>query len=176
MAAAFNRNSIKRLFFYWISSSLLAIGVYYLLWLIMPEHEVFGRLFHMQGYHRRHPVPFILIPCFFYGIIATLFANVFFRSKVFAKILLTLLILVLTVVISSPFGGMLWQYYDMKAGYFPESWFTRMISRGFSWGLPIGWIIVVLSVPYNIIGAVMCYFLTKKGSEVYHTPTKKTEQ
>jgi hypothetical protein len=83
------------------------------------------------------------------------------------QILTTILIIVLTVLISSPFGGMLWHYYDMKTGYFPENWFSKMLKLGFAWGLEIGWYVVALSIPYNILGSVFCFLLTRKGSKLF---------
>ncbi|MDY7394550.1 hypothetical protein UMM65_04810 [Aureibaculum sp. 2210JD6-5] len=159
---------IKRLLFYWVSSFFLATLVYYLLWVIMPGHRVFGSLYRMFLYHWKFPILYILIPCFFYGILATLLANKFKSKNVSGKIIITILIIVLTVLISSPFGGMLWHYHDMQAGYFPENWISKMVSYGISWGFQMGWIVIGLSVPYNIIGSVICYFLTKKGIELFN--------
>ncbi|MBC7864576.1 MAG: hypothetical protein IAF38_16500, partial [Bacteroidia bacterium] len=144
----------KRLLFYWIASFFIAGSCYFLMWLIMPEHGVFGAMFRMYLYHWMHPIPFILIPCFFYGIFASLFSETFYKKKIFGKLLLTLLILVLTVLFSSPFGGMLWHYYDMCKGFFPQNWFSVMTSKGFSWGLELGWLIVLLSFPYNLLGCI----------------------
>lgn len=160
---------IKRLIFYWTTSFILATAVYYILWAIMPNNHVFGTLFRMFLYHWEHPVTFITIPCFFYGIIATLLADKFSKKNVIGQIILTILIIVLTVILSSPFGGMLWYYYDMKAGYFPANWFGKIVATGFESGLTIGWLVVGLSIPYNIIGSICCYFLTKKGSELFKT-------
>lgn len=83
------------------------------------------------------------------------------------RIFLTILIIILTILISSPFGGMLWHFHDMKAGYFPENWISKMINEGFIWGLKMGWYIVLLSMPYNIFGSIFCFFLTKKGVDLY---------
>ncbi len=159
----------KRLVFYWTSSFILATVLYYILWTIMPNHYVFGALYRMFLYHWEHPIMFIIIPCFFYGIIATLLTDKFSKQKTTGQFFLTLLIILLTVIFSSPFGGMLWHFYDMKAGYFPTNWLSKMISQGFEWGLEIGWLVIGLSIPYNIIGSLTCYFLTKKGCELFKT-------
>jgi hypothetical protein len=159
---------LKQLAFFWITSFVLAVAVYYLLWLIMPHHYVFGALFRMFCYHMDHPLPFIAIPCFFYGIIASLFSTKISQQGFIMQILTTILIIILTVLISSPFGGMLWHYYDMKAGYFPENWFLKMVRLGFEWGLEIGWYIIALSIPYTIIGSIVCFYLTRKGSLLFH--------
>lgn len=159
--------TINRLFFYWVSSFILASSLYYVLELITPGHRVFGTLYRMLNYHSSYPIQFIAIPCLFYGIIASIFANKFQIKNTRGRIFLTLLIIVLTILISSPFGGMLWYYRDMKAVYFPANWISKMISRGFSGGLQLGWFLVLLSFPYNIFGSIICYFLTKKGMELF---------
>ena len=97
----------KRLLFYWATSFILATILYYILWTIMPNHYVFGAWYRMFVYHWEHPIAFITIPCFFYGIIATLFADKFSKQNLIRQILLTIAIIILTIVISSPFGGML---------------------------------------------------------------------
>lgn len=135
----------------------------------MPNQYVFGTLYRMFLYHCEYPVAFIAIPCFFYGIIATLFSKKFLNQSIAKQILLTILIIILTVLISSPFGGMLWHYYDMKAGYFPVNWISKMMRIGLEQGFEIGWLIIGLSIPYNILGSISCYFLTKKGSELFKT-------
>jgi len=157
----------NRLFFYWGSSFIIAYSSYYVLWLIMPNHYVFGALYRMFLYHWAFPMQYILIPCFFYGIIANLLANTFKKSKIQGRLLLTVLIIVLTIFVSSPFGGMLWHFHDMLAGRFPQNWFAKMIKLGFTWGFETGWLIIALSIPYNIFGSIVCFFLTKKGVELF---------
>ena len=161
------KTALKRLVFYWIASFTLAVVCYYFLWTIMPGHYVFGSWFRMFLYHWEHPIQFIAIPCFFYGILATLLADKFSKQRVHRQLLLTLLIVTVTVLVSSPFGGMLWHYYDMKAGYFPSNYIRKMVSLGFEWGLEMGWLIIGLSIPYNLIGLITCFFVTKKGSELF---------
>lgn len=156
---------IKRLLFYWVISFSLAISLYYALRIIVPNFYVFGLLFRMFVYHIEHPIAFIAIPCFFYGIVASAVTEYFIKLGYKRQILITIVIQFLTITISCPFGGMLWHYYDMKAGYFPSNWFIKMIQLGFENGLKFGWLVIIFSVPYNIIGSITCYFLTKKGSE-----------
>lgn len=160
------KSVLKRLLFYWISSYVLATLMYYILWLIMPRHKVFGALYRMFLYHREFPLQYIAIPCLFYGIIATLLSGKFSNKNIQGQILLTIIIIVSSILLSSPFGGALWHYHDMKAGYFPPNWISKMISEGFTWGLELGWLIIGLSIPYNIIGSITCFFLTKKGTEL----------
>ena len=159
--------TLKRLLFYWTTSFILTTTLYYILRIVIPE--LFGLLYRMYAYHWTHPIPFIIIPCFFYGIIATIFTDRFSGQSRKKQTLLTITIIALTILVSSPFGGMLWHYYDMNAGYFPENWVWKMIKYGFYDGLPWGWLVIAFSIPYNIIGSIICYFLTKKGSEFFKT-------
>lgn len=161
--------TIKKLLFYFIASFALATALYIILWLIMPRHYVFGSLYRMNKYHVGYPISFIAIPCFFFAISATFFTTNFLKKSVKRQVLITALILSITVIVSSPFGGMLWHYYDMKAGFFPENWVEIMLIQGTKWGLQGGWLIVILSIPYNIMISVIFYFLIKKGSELFKT-------
>ena len=163
-----SNSTIKRLLFFWISSFILASLMYYLLWFIMPHNHVFAALYRMPLYHWNSPILYILIPCFFYGIVTLFLTKTFKNKNLLSRILITILIIILTILLSSPFGGMLWHYHDMKAGYFPINWFSKIISKGFYQGIVIGWIIIGLSVPYNIFGSIICYFLTKKGIELFN--------
>jgi hypothetical protein len=155
---------IKRLLFYWANSFTIAVTAYYILSLILPPYLLFGWLIRMFLYHWQYPVPYIAVMCFFYGIIASILAKVFHKARLIKQILLTLLIVVLTTLVSSPFGGMLWHLHDMQAGFFPEDWFYIMINKGTSWGFQYGWLIIALSVPYNLLGIIVCFFLTRKGA------------
>lgn len=156
-----------KLLFFWISSFVIASILYYILWILSGNGHVFGSVYRMFLYHYAFPLQYIAIPCFFYGILATLFAKSFRNAETIKRIILIGIICLLTMLLSSPFGGMLWHFHDMQAGFFPENWLSIMIQKGFSWGIEIGWFIILLSVPYNIICLVGCYFLTKKGVELY---------
>jgi hypothetical protein len=160
------RGSVLRpLLFFWSSSLVLAVGVYYLLWLVMPGHYVFGLLYRMFLYHWGHPVQYILIPCFVFGLVATALLGRFARqTATWRRVAMTLLIVVVTVIASSPFGGMLWHLHDMLYGFFPPDWFHKMFVAGAWQGLTTGWAVVLLSVPYNVIGTVACFFLLREGA------------
>lgn len=149
---------VKKFFIFLITSYAFAVGVHYLLQATI--HYSFGMPYRMFLYHLCFPLSYIFIPCFFYALIATYLSSYFSKVSISYKITLTIIICILVTLISSPFGGMLWHYHDMQAGYFPDNWLYKMVSLGFSWGLRDGWIIVLMSVPYNIIGTVICFFLT----------------
>ncbi len=157
--------NLRRLLFYWITSALIAIPSYYLLWSIMPKNYVFGVYYRMLLYHYEYPVLYILIPCFFFGIIAMLFSNRFKEATFYKQLILTIIIIGLTILLSSPFGGMLWHYHDMRAGFFPDNWVWHMIRNGTVMGLQFGWLIALMSIPYNLLGSILSYYLLKFASQ-----------
>lgn len=159
--------------FYLVSSSFLAVFGYYFLGHFFPDGYLFGSYFRMSPYHNQHPIYFILIPCFFYSILATYFAHDFYNLTKPKQLKKIIKIIALTIFISSPFGGMLYFYYDMCTGYFPSNWMERMFEKGISTGFQIGWLIIVLSIPYNILGTIICYFLTKIGANLFKTDQLK---
>lgn len=159
----------KRLLFYWSRSFILASLLYAILWLLMPSHYVFGSPYRMHQYHKAFPFIFIAIPCFFFGIFATFFIKNFRNQTIKKQFAVIFLLIIVTILISSPFGGMLWHFFDMLAGYFPPNWTLKIIKLGTEWGLKMGWLIVALSIPYNIICSIGCYFLVKKGSELFNS-------
>lgn len=159
------KQKIRLLKFYWLTSTIFAICGYFILWLLMPHHYVFGAWYRMILYHWEHPIQYILIPCFFYGIIATALAEKFLNKKIVWRIFWTTAIIFLTILVSSPFGGMLWHLHDMLAGFFPKRWIVKILCDGSILGLEVGWAVILLSIPYNILGSVICFFLTVKGAK-----------
>lgn len=156
--------SFKRLLFLLFSSSMVSIALYYLLKL--SGHVVFGSLYRMYLYHDKHPISYILIVCFFFSILGTCFIKQFSRRKLLGKIFIVFIILILTILISSPFGGMLWHYHDMQAGWFPGNWLEIMLSEGIHMGTKIGWLIILMSIPYNICIAILFFFLIIMCSKI----------
>lgn len=71
-----------------------------------------------------------------------------------------------TILLSSPLGGVLWQIHDMHNGFIPnndEIW--RKINKGIAWGFMYSWLIVLLSIPLNLIGLVVGYASLNKLSK-----------
>jgi len=160
---------MKKILFFLMMSSALAISVYFILWLIIPDNLVFGFPFplRMSAYHYEHPIPYILIPCFVYSVIASLLSETFLKVNKGKRILLTVLIVLLTVFFSCPFGGMLWYYHDMQAGFFPDNWLSILLTQAPMMGWRWGFLIVGIAIPYNLIGSVICYFLTLRGAKIF---------
>jgi membrane protein YqaA with SNARE-associated domain len=122
-----------------------------------------------RDYLNDYCVFYIFIVCFFYGIFAVLSSNKFIKSGIFGQIVWMFLIIVLTILTSLPFGGILTYYLDMSSGYFPDNWFYILLTKGISDGILSGWFFIVISFPYNILCAVGGYFLTKAGSKYFQT-------
>ena len=69
-----------------------------------------------------------------------------------------------TPLLASPLGGMLWHLHDMLAGYFPDSWGQKLMD-GAGEGIMIGWLIILMSVPYNAICAVLGILGTRRVAQ-----------
>ncbi len=160
----------KRFFFFLVSSFSLALIGYYLLFFIMPGHYVFGALYRMFLYHWAFPVPFIFLVCLIYSFVALPFSKPFLRTKTPGRIALTAMIVLTTIFLASPLGGVIYYYIDMLAGFFPDNWLRHLIDQGFKDGFSLGWLIILLSFPYNILGTIACYFVTKKGAALFDSP------
>ena len=162
---------LKRMLFFWFSSFALAVAGYYLLWGLLPGHRVFGDWYRMLPYHAAHPLPYIALCCGCYGPLAAAAAATFRRRGTWGRVGVTAVLCVLTVALSAPLGGILWHWHDMQAGYFPPRWGQVLLHQGPRDGLALGWLVVVLSVPYAWLGAVMCYLLTKVGASLFRPTT-----
>ena len=149
--------------FLFLSFFSATCGFYVLQWLM---GFVFGGYFRMHNYHEVQPLGFILICSIWYTFIALGLSKIFLRATTLGRIGLTLIISILTVLLSSPFGGMLYLYYDMASGSLQSNWYDVMLVKGTTWGLELGWLIVAYSFPYNVLGMIACYFITLIGSKV----------
>lgn len=154
-----------------VTSFVFAVACYDILLFfgIVP----FASFYRMYAYHAAHPYQFIFIMCFVFAVLAAVFSGKFKVLPLGKQVLLTLLIVVLTIIISSPLGGILWHLHDMLSGHFPQKWLWKLIRYGFREGIQIGWLIVLMSVPYNILGTVISFFVMKTVSEF---PWKSSEE
>ena len=117
----------------------------------------------MFCYHWEHPFQYISLVAFVYGVVASAFAHAL-RSQNKTSRLAVVLIMAVTIIVASPIGGVLWVIHDMQAGYFPEG--TRFRSHliwGAFEGIQSGWLIILLSIPYNLLGLIVGYFATSHG-------------
>lgn len=105
----------------------------------------FASLYRMNMYHMAFPYQYILLTCIVYAFLATGFSSLFTRQTRLARIGITALIIILTVTISSPLGGMLWHFHDMQAGFWPKWVDTQVVSRGSALGA-LEWLVDHISI------------------------------
>ncbi len=130
----------------------------------MPEGWVFGALYRMFLYHWAHPLQYIGLVSLCYSVIATVAILLPGDPVGRWPRLAVPLVIVLSIALASPAGGVLWVIHDMQAGYFPEgSRFWDAIGWGAVEGMTRGWLVILLSIPYNILGFVVGYQLTRRG-------------
>lgn len=163
------RSSLTQFVFYLLVSFTTATAGYFILRMLSAGKEVFGSLYRMYSYHYRHPLSYILIPCVVYSMIVSIAGGELISKSIFRQLMLTLAIAFFTILFSFPIGGMLYYYHDMQAGYFPDNWLPVMMENGVSAGFENGWLIILLSFPYNLLGIVVCYFITKWGNRMFYT-------
>lgn len=158
---------LKRTVFFWLTSFGAATVGYYLLWLVLPEHRVSGATYRMLFYHDAHPLAFIALACLCYGLLAAGAARAFSRRGQSGRVMITLTVNILTTGISLPLGGMLWYWYDMRAGCFPAHWGRILLEQGSLDGWAVGWLVMLLSVPCSWLGLPICYYLLQTGNRLF---------
>ncbi|MEO5712217.1 MAG: hypothetical protein ABIT37_01905 [Luteolibacter sp.] len=158
------RGTLKLFAFLLGWSFLLGSAGYFLLWAVMPEGWVFGALYRMFLYHWAHPLQYIGLVSFHYAVVANVGISLPGNPVGRWPRLVIPLIIILSIVLASPTGGVLWAIHDMQAGYFPEDRrFWEAIRWGAVEGMTTGWLVILLSVPYNILGFVVGYQLTLRA-------------
>lgn len=144
---------------FFIASFVFGISGYSLLHHVVGQHKVFGELFRMFPYHEQHPTPYIAIVAFFYAVLAGAWSA---RSQAVGRRrhLQLLGVLIATLILSSAVGGILWTFHEMQAGYFPP-WERRIeaFGNGIVSGFCFGWVIVLLSFPFNVLSLLFAYAL-----------------
>jgi hypothetical protein len=154
---------LKRILFYWLTAFACATAGYGLLWALLPRHHVFGAPYGMFLYQDAHPLAYIALCCALFGPLAAGATTAFGRRGRGGRVGVVGLLALATVAVSSPLGGMLWHWHDMRAGYFPADWVRILFLTGPRDGLTLGWLIVLLSIPYNVLGLLVCYGLLVAG-------------
>ena len=150
--------------FYSTVSWLLGCLVYMLLETIMPSGNVFGRWYRMFLYHYQHPYQYILVVALSYGFIATVWTRFYGYLIAWKRAISIIMVMLFSLVIASVLGGVLWAIHDIQAGFLPP---LDVLWGNLTWaattGLTFGWVIIGLSIPYNILCGISGYFLTHYG-------------
>jgi hypothetical protein len=156
------------LFSYFASSAFgLAAVVYLVLHAVMPRGFVFGTLSRMFMYHEAHPFQYIAIVALTYACVATAFVMRWPQLAGWRRCYAIVGIIAATILLASLPGGMLWKIHDMQAGYFPTgAGFWSDLFWGATAGLQVGWLVIALSLPYNIFGLAIGYAVTSYGFKI----------
>jgi hypothetical protein len=109
-------------------------------------------------------VQYIGVICFVFGIVANTYRKRFATTRFISQIGWTIFVITLTILLASPLGGMLWIYHDMQAGFFQDHWMFKLVEGGIMRGFFMGWYIVFLAFPYNLLCAIGGFFILKKGN------------
>jgi len=159
---------VFRLFAYFAASAfVLGAAGYLVLHAVMPDGYVFGDLSRMFLYHEEHPFQYIAIVALTYASIATPCAARWSRFVDWRRFVLIVGIIVATILVASVPGGVLWKIHDMQAGFFTTGTrFWNDLLWGASTGLQTGWLVIALSLPYNIIGVITGYTVTNYGLKI----------
>jgi H+/Cl- antiporter ClcA len=151
------------------SSILFAVGFVSLVtsyrtleyfWHIAP----IASFYRMHQYHISFFWQYIAIIALVFGILGAAWIKYFGHIRGSQRWLSIALIVIATVICSSPIGGVLWHFHDMQAGFVPETYINKL-SNGLFEGLSSGWLLVIISFPLNLIGVIVAYislhFLSK---------------
>lgn len=166
--------------FFAASSFLLGSIGYLILSEIMPSGRVFGSLYRMFLYHDAHSMQYIAVISLVYTIVATICAPRCSHLVGWRRSAAILCILAATVLLASIPGGVLWKIHDMQAGHFTTGvQFWSDLVWGASVGLQLGWLVIALSLPYNILGLAAGYMVTHAGLGIAaprpaHGPSRPT--
>ncbi len=74
----------------------------------------------------------------------------------------------MAILVVSILVALMWAIHEMQTGYFPS---LSVMIDAFIWaattGLVVGWLIVGLSMPYNFLGLLVGYNLTRFGGKIF---------
>ncbi len=137
----------------------------------------FGGLFRMFMYHEAHPFQYIAIVAVGFGFFGSLWLR-FFGSAVGIRRWGSILAAIgITILASSIPGGVLWVIHDMQAGYFTTgARFWGDIWWGATEGLKLGWLVIAVSVPYNLLGLALGVMCLHNLPRLVATITTRDEQ
>jgi hypothetical protein len=128
-------------------------------------------LYRMFAYHNQYPFQYFAIVAVVFGIVGSYWIDLYGHTKGYLRWWTMTLAMLLTIVIATPFGGMLWQIHDMQHGFIPEN-YQHKLMQGITWGLELGWVIAVLSVPMNLVGLTIGYIVLNRLAKLAKSPHK----
>lgn len=158
----------KSPFYFIVYFAVCFVGLAALYWAItlsktsIWEESAFAAWYRMFLYHYTHPMQYIGVVAACYALVATIWTVFMKRMRTGLKRFLEILsVILVSLVLACPLGGMLWHFHDMQAGFVPSFWQQKLLN-GFSEGLLLGPILILLSIPFNIISLIVGYFATDR--------------
>ena len=116
----------------------------------------FGGLFRMFMYHEEHAFEYIGLVAVIFGAVGTVWHRYLGGWTGWKRWLSIIAVMVVTILLASAPGGVLYAIHDMQAGYFPEGErFRDALWWGAEQGLMLGWLVILGSIPYNVLGLII---------------------
>ena len=113
--------------------------------------------YRMFGYPEEHPFEYIAVLAAPFALLTALWTITRMRFPRMRAVQI-IGIMIVSALISCLLGGLLWELNDMQAGFFPT--YDLMIDhfmRGASLGLMLGPVMILFSIPMNIIACGFAY-------------------
>lgn len=141
--------------------------VFFSLKVLNPHSSPIGYIYGMAMYPDEHPLQYIALFCFFFALCTTLWIARMNKEKYIG--LQIAAVILISLLISCAFAGILWNVHDMRAGYFPrfEIMMNTFWSHGILWGIMLGPIVILTSLPLNLIGFIIAYLIAYKVQKVF---------
>jgi hypothetical protein len=156
------RTARSRNFFLLFTSLFISLsGTFLVLKYVCHWHYPIATLYRMFAYHNQYPFPYIAIVAVVFGMVGSRWIDRYGHTKGNFRWWTMTLAMLVTIVISSPLGGILWQIHDMQHGFIPEN-YQHKLAQGIAWGLELGLPIAVLSVPMNLVGLTIGYLVLNR--------------
>ena len=131
---------------------------------VWPGRPVFASLYRMYTYHDVHAYAFIAVVAVVFALSAAAVGPAVGRLTGWRRRFAILGVLVASVTLAGVPGGALWVVYDTLAGFVPSRPILQSnLLRGAGDGLVVGWLVVAVSVPFNVLAAASGCGLLEAG-------------
>lgn len=140
---------------FYLTLSTFFIGSATYIILDLFQRDVFYGLYRMFMYHTAFPFQYIGLVSIVFGLVGALWVKYFGKTRGFIRYFTILITLLLTVILSTPAGGVLWKLHDMQLGFFSEGQrFWKDLWWGVTQSVFVSPIIARHSFPFNLIGII----------------------
>lgn len=143
-----------------LAFSMASLGYAFLCVLMDRVYAGPGPNFSYHQYHHQHPYQYIALVALVYALVGSLWYRCCRTAKWWLRYTSLILVIPVSLVISSIPGGVLWKLHDMHAGFYTRGevlW--RDLYLGAKQGLKLGWRLMLLSFPYNVLGYLIGTYL-----------------